>query len=81
MSSVLGGLLGAPGWTQALYTLVVNRLAKAPSGAVLAQDLYAALDSHWQAAEQVVEAMAQANVVAYRPASGGHQFAGTHCLL
>ena len=49
-------------------------LAKAPYGAVLAQDLYAALDPDSKAAKKVVEAMAIATLVAFRPASGGHQF-------
>ena len=61
--------------------MVVDRLAKAPFGAVIAEDLYAKLESAWEAAEEVVEAMAQARVVAYRPASGGHQFVGRCCLL
>ena len=76
MNSVLNGLGGGPGWTEAQYTLLVGRLAKAPYGAVIAEDLYADLDSDRKAASKVVEDMAQANVVAYRPASGGHQFAG-----
>ena len=61
---------------------MVDRLAKAPYGAVVAKHLYAALDpNNLKAAKKVVEAMVQANKLAYRPPSGGLQFAGTCCLL
>ena len=82
MNSVDVGLVGGPGWTEAQYTLVVDRLAKAPYGAIIAKHLYAALDpNNLKAAKEVVEAMVQANKLAYRPPSGGLQSAGTCCLL
>ena len=81
MNSVDVGLGGGPGWTEALYTLVVDRLAKAPHGAVIVKHLYTALNSNnLRAAKRVVEAMVQADILAYRPPSGGLQFAGTCCL-
>ena len=81
MNSVLKGLAGGPGWTKAQFTLVVDRLAKAPYGAIIATDLYAALDRNEIAATKVVEALVEANMLACRPPSGGHWFAGTGCLL
>ena len=81
MNSVTAGLDGGPGWTEAQYTLVVDRLAKAPYGAIIAKELYAALPGNAKAAKKAIEAMVQANMLAYRPPSGGHHFAGTCCML
>ena len=77
MNSVRKGLAGGPGWSRIQYALVVDRLAQAPFGAVIADDLYPELHWNWNSATQIVEAMVQANILAYRPPSGGHQFAGT----
>ena len=40
LEAVSAGLLGAPGWSAAQYSTVVQRLVQAPHGAVVADELY-----------------------------------------
>ncbi len=70
LAKVKAGLRGRPGWSAAQYTTVVQRLAEAPHGAAIADELYSELDPVKEAAEVAVQAMVKANMLAYRPASG-----------
>ena len=71
---VYDGLRGRPGWSAAQYKAVVQRLVESPHGAVIADELYSELGTDMEAAEAAVQAMVEAKMLAYRPASGG-QFA------
>ena len=70
MEDVLAGLRGRPGWSAAQYSTVLQHLLQTPSGAVVADKLYAQLPPDKRAAEMAVQAMVQADLLSYRPPSG-----------
>ena len=70
MEAVSAGLLGAPGWSAAQYSAVVQCLVQAPHGAIVADDLYTKLGIDKRSAKAAVMAMVKANMLSYRPPSG-----------
>lgn len=70
MEAVSAGLLGAPGWSAAQYSTVVQRLVQAPHGAVIADELYTTLGVDKRSAKAAVVAMVKGNLLSYRPPSG-----------
>ena len=75
MEAVSAGLRGATGWSAAQYKTVVQCLVDAPYGAVVADELYTKLGVDKSSAEAAVVAMVKADVLSYRPHSGGWRLA------
>ena len=71
MTRVCEGLKGQPGWSAAQYKIEVQQLVDSLHGAVIADELYSELGGEEGAAAAAVQAMVKANMLAYRPPSGG----------
>ncbi len=70
MNRVRTGFKGGPGWDTEQFKNLMWCLVEAPHGACSADDLYSTLNMPGESAEAAVQAMAKANMLAFRPASG-----------